>query len=211
MFYSVWFLIKVKRGHVSHWEVRYTLNKNTSVLNFCPWKWCEFVLRGKKRLCKDSAVQGKKFGQVRYDFGDYDLLCPAPWVTALGSPLSNQDLPPPALEKLCLPGPSCPPPHWVLSSYMFSPVLPSLERQSIGVGRLVNYFPGSPLKPLHFNQISRKILKNIKEHLDCGNIFHVIKSRKQENSIKQGSVSELFLWIHLFTHLRIVIHLFFIQ
>ena len=29
VFHSVWFLISFKRGHVSHWKVRYTLNKNT--------------------------------------------------------------------------------------------------------------------------------------------------------------------------------------
>lgn len=63
VFHSVWFLISIKRGHVSHWKVRYTLNKNTFILNFCSWNWWEFVLKKKWDTAKFLPVQEKIVGQ----------------------------------------------------------------------------------------------------------------------------------------------------
>ena len=63
VFHSVWFLISIKRGHVSHWKVRYTLNKNSFILNFCSWNWWEFVLKKKWDTAKILPVQEKIVGQ----------------------------------------------------------------------------------------------------------------------------------------------------
>lgn len=156
VFYSVLFLIKVKRGHVSHWEVKHILNKNTFILSFCPEKDKNLSLDRNKRLCKNPASSWGGAVQFWWLLSFFILpMVPFPgqaglsgyhsWKALWLSKTSLCWLTGTQLTRLFKPFiPQSP------VSLIFSQVLPSLQWQLMDVGRPVHHLPRTPGKTFAF-------------------------------------------------------------
>lgn len=162
VFHSVWFLISFKRGHVSHWKVRYTLNKNTLSWTSVPEIDENLSLKRNETLQKSCQFKEKLLGR-RGDFDDDYPSLPCPWSPpqvkagllgyCTGQP--SVKLRPPVLEsgeqglssKLSLPTESCLP--CGLS------VLLHLQWQPMGVFLVSSHHPRTPVKTLAF-QLGRQ-------------------------------------------------------